>query len=108
MPTVLLIFNAWDPCQMFATENHDFEFAMYGALTVSLDRSSGKIVDSYHDKGKSLQPKKNTSISALARLYGPSPDGSVKVTLFENIHAKNQIDYDSLPTCFELVRATYG
>lgn len=46
-PTVLVIFNNFDPLQWFGTENHDFEHAMYGAYTLRIDRSTGKIVDRY-------------------------------------------------------------
>jgi hypothetical protein len=46
-PTVLLIFNNLDPAQLFGTENHDFEHAMYGEHTVVIDRNSGKIVGSF-------------------------------------------------------------
>lgn len=106
-PTILLIFNAWDPLQLSGTENHDFEHAMYGEHTVVLDIESRKIVDAYHGQRKSFQRSKNTSFSALARLreHG-GPDASITLTLFENIHARVPLDYEALPACFEVVRVT--
>lgn len=105
-PTVLLIYNNLDPLQLHGTENHDFERAMYGELTVVIDRNSGKIADSFHGDNKSFHECKNTSFSALGRLmrHPYSTDETLSVTLFENIHAKVPIDYDALPTCFEVVR----
>jgi hypothetical protein len=103
-PTVLLIFNNRDPLQLFGTEHHDFEHAMYGDLTLTIDRNSGKIVDRFHGQNKSFQPFKNTSFSAVGRLRGDRR--SISVTLFENIYAKVPIDYDTLPACFEVIRAS--
>ncbi|CAN0482069.1 unnamed protein product, partial [Phaeothamnion confervicola] len=85
-PAVLLIFNNYDPQQLFGTENHDFEHAMLGADTLLIDKKSGKIIDRFHGQGKALQVEKNTSFSALGRLLDGREE--VKVTLFENIHAK--------------------
>jgi hypothetical protein len=104
-PTVLLIFNNRDPLQLFGTEDHDFEHAMYGELSVRIDKSSGKIVDRFHGHNKSFQPNKNTSFSAVGRLT--EDRGSVRVTLFENIHARVPVDYNTLPTCFEVVRVNH-
>jgi hypothetical protein len=102
-PTILLIFNNRDSLQLFGTENFDFEHAMYGELTVTIDKNSGKIVDRSHGQNKSFQPNKNTSFSAVGRLK--EGRGSISVTLFENIHAKVPIDYNMLPACFEVIRA---
>jgi hypothetical protein len=63
---VLLIFNDRDPLQLFGTENHDFEHAMYGELTLTIEGDSGKIVDRFHGQNKSFQKRKNTSFSAVA------------------------------------------
>jgi hypothetical protein len=105
-PTVLLIFNNYDPLQLSGTEDHDFEHAMYGAYTLRIDSESRRIVDRYHGDGKSLQAAKNTSFSALGRLK-EGRGTEVSVTLFENIHARVPIDYDSLPSCFEVVRVEW-
>jgi hypothetical protein len=103
-PAVLLIFNDRDPLQLFGTENHDFEHAMYGELTLTIEGDSGKIVDRFHGQNKSFQERKNTSFSALGRLK--EDRGSISVTLFENIYARVPINYDVLPTCFEVIRAS--
>ncbi|WP_172724338.1 hypothetical protein [Neorhizobium tomejilense] len=103
-PTVLIIYNDYDPFQLFGTEDHDFEHAMYGADTVVLARESGRLVDRFHGDGKSFQSSKNTSFSALARLRQAGRDAEVTVTIFENMHAAVPIDYVSLPPCFKVVR----
>jgi len=59
-------------------------------------------VDRFHGQNKSLQANKNTSFSAVGRLK--EEQGSISVTLFENIHAKVPIDYKMLPACFEVIR----
>src|SRR5262245_50629387 len=38
IPAALLIYNKLDPLFLFATEDHDFETAMYGEYTLLLDR----------------------------------------------------------------------
>lgn len=101
-PTVLLIYNNYDPMQLFGTENHDFEHALYGADTLRVDIKTRRIVDRFHGDGKSFQATKNTSFSAVGRLK--EDRAGVKVTLFENIYAKIPIDFGILPACFEIVR----
>jgi hypothetical protein len=93
--------------QLFGTENHDFEHAMCGADTLRIDLETRRIVDRFHGDGKSFQAAKNTSFSAVGRLK-ERRGGDVRVTLFENIHAKVPIDFGSLPACFEIVRAGSG
>ena len=110
-PTVLVVFNAYDPLQLSGTEDHDFMDAMYGAYTVQIDIESRMIVERFRGQGKSFQANKNTSFSAIARLKDESApvrlkeeSGPDSVTLFENIHAAMPIDYSALPPCFEVVR----
>jgi hypothetical protein len=105
-PTVLLIFNNYDPLQLSGTENHDFEHAMYREYTLSIDVYAREIVDRFHGHGKSFQgsKKKNTSFSALGRLKQEGLEASLTVTLFENIHAAVPLDYTCLPPCFEVIR----
>jgi hypothetical protein len=104
LPTITLIYNALDPMQWFGTEDHDFEHAMYGDRTVTIDRASGRIVDSFHGNNKAFQADKNTSFSALARLKESGREAIVSVTVFENIHAKVPLPYDRLPPCFVVIR----
>jgi hypothetical protein len=104
LPTVMLIYNALDPMQWFGTEDHDFEHAMYGDHTVTIDRGSGRIVDSFHGNNKAFQSDKNTSFSALARLKENGREAAISVTIFENVHAKVPLPYHLLPSCFAAVR----
>ncbi|HET9285456.1 MAG TPA: hypothetical protein VFR24_26195 [Candidatus Angelobacter sp.] len=108
-PSVLLIYNNLDPIHLFGTENHDFIAAMYGAYTVVLKHPrmleaspNIKAVDYVHGKDQYLQENKNTSFSALGRLYPVR--GKLEVTLFENVFAKVRLPFDTLPSCFDVKR----
>jgi hypothetical protein len=102
IPSVLLVYNNLDPIHLFGTEDQDFISAMYGAYTLTIDLESMKAVDSFHGKNRSLGEAKNTSFSALGRLY--PIHGRLEITLFENVFAKVKLPYDALPTCFEVKR----
>jgi hypothetical protein len=99
IPSVLLIYNALDPLHLFGTEDHDFRAAMHGEWTLWLSRETGKTVAAGYGANRSLQPQKNTSFSALARMAPRS--GAMTVRLFSNMHAKLPLPPD-LPACFEL------
>jgi hypothetical protein len=102
LPSVLLIYNNLDPFHSFGTEDMDFISAMYGEYTLVFDKTHGKISDSFHGLNQSLAAAKNTSFSAVGRL---SPYLAImKVTLFENTFSKIKIQYDKLPTCFDVVK----
>jgi hypothetical protein len=110
-PTVLVVFNDYDPLQLCGTEDHDFIDAMYGAYMLQIGIESRKIVGRFQGAGSSFQANKNTSFSAVARLRDESApvrfkkeSGPDSLTLFENIHAAVPIDYCTLPPCFEVVR----
>jgi hypothetical protein len=102
IPSVLLVYNNLDPLFLFGTEDHDFISAMYGEYTIAIDRESMKAVDYYHGGNKSLGEAKNTSFSAVGRLY--SVRGRLKVKLFENAFAKVKLPFDALPSCFDVKR----
>ena len=108
IPSVLLVYNNLDPFHLFGTEDHDFIAAMYGEYTLMLDIKRMKRLDAFHGRNKSLGKSKNTSFSAVGRLYPVS--GKLKVTLFENVYAKVKIPFDVLPSCFEVKRVeiTHG
>lgn len=103
-PTILLIYNALDPRQAFGTEQIDFLAAMYGEFTVAISRSSSKIVDSFQGRNKSLAENKNTSFSAVGGIY--NKDGGISVVIYENVFARNPIDFASLPACIDAKRIT--
>jgi len=100
-PTVLLIYNSVDPVfQLFGTEPHDFLTAMYGELTLILNRETGAASDLFNGKNQLLQEQKNTSFSALGHLCDRG--GTTTVTLFENVFARIKIPYHCLPRSFEV------
>lgn len=102
IPTVLLVYNNLDPLQMFGTEPHDFVSAMYGELTVVLNPKDKKIEDSFHGHNSSFRANKNTSFSAVGHLHKTKSGPGVH--LYENIFAKNPLNFSLLPGCFEVTR----
>ncbi len=102
LPAILLIYNNLDPMQMFGTEQHDFEVAMYGEMTIVINPKQHVITDSYHGRNQSLRHNKNTSFSAVGRLYQTN-EGPV-VRIYENIFSEYHLDYSSLPKCIEVIR----
>jgi hypothetical protein len=102
IPSVLLVYNNLDPIHLFGTEEPDFISAMYGAYTVLIDRGSMRAVDYFYGEGQSLQEERNTSFSAVGRLY-PVRE-RLEVTLFENVFAAIKIPLDALPSCFDVKR----
>lgn len=99
-PTILLVYNAVDPMQLFGTEAHDFLSAMYGELTVRL--IDGRVNDSYHGRNSTLRRDINTSFSAVGHLY--RHEGGVHVRVFENVFARHPLPFEALPGCMEVFR----
>lgn len=101
IPSILLIYNKIDPLYSFGTENMDFISAMYGEDTLVLNKKTGKIVDRFQGQNQSLSEVKNTSFSAVGRLS--QFDREMKVTLFDNLFSKVKIQYEKLPSCFDVI-----
>ena len=103
IPSILLIYNNLDPgLQMFGTEQGDFVAAMYGTPTILVNPQTLAASEVFNGKDSSLQPEKNTSFSAVGHLCDRG--GTTTVTLFENTFAKVRIEYDRLPSCFDVQR----
>jgi hypothetical protein len=68
---------------MFGTEDMDFTTAMYGELTVLLNKKTREASEMFNGKNQLLQENKNTSFSAVGRLCDRG--GEMTVTLFENV-----------------------
>jgi len=96
-PAIVLIYNNLDPLQLFGTEQQDFIAAMYGEPTVQISLETGKILDTFQGRNKSLRVGKNDSFSAVGRLRREAI--APRVHLYENMYAKVPLDYPSLPTC---------
>jgi len=101
-PAILLVYNNLDGLQMFGTEQHDFITAMYGEMTLILDTEKNQITDHYHGRNHSFNDDKSTYFSAVGFLYQTKEN--VGLTLYENIYAKNKLDFSKLPPCIEAVR----
>jgi len=117
IPTILLLYNSIDPIHLFATDDADFLTAMYGELTMRIDRGSppwespGRppraVGGIFHGKNQFLSAAKNTSFSAVGRLRPccvlPQPE-KLNLTLFENVFAKVSVPYEKLPPCLDARR----
>jgi hypothetical protein len=102
-PSILLIYNNIDPVwQDFGTDDMDFRAAMYGQLTVLIDKQSRETSELFQGRRDQLQERKNTSFGAVGRLADRG--GAPTVTLFENVYAKLPVPYESLPSCFDVRR----
>ncbi len=102
LPSVLLIYNNFDPCQAFGTDDLDFRTAMYGELTALIDKKTRESSQLFHGGNQLLQEAKNTSFSAVGRLAERFE--RIEVTLFENAYAKIRLPFDQLPPCFGVKR----
>lgn len=101
-PTILLIFNAVDPLQLFGTEQHDFICAMYGELTVHLSQD-GTLGQPFHGRNAKLRSDINTSFSGVGHLRQQSA-GVASVTVYENIYAAHPLPFGHFPSCIEVLR----
>ena len=100
IPSVMLIYNALDPLHLFGTEDHDFRAAINGEWTLWLSKESKDVAGAGYGANRSLQPRKNTSFSALAHM---APRGSaMTVRLFLNSHAAFPLAA-KIPACFKVV-----
>jgi hypothetical protein len=103
IPSALLIYNKVDLVfQSFGTEPMDFIAAMYGTPSIRLNLHTGAVSEMFNGRDQMLQQQKNTSFSAVGHLC--ERDGTITVTLFENVFAKVRIPYDRLPPCFGVPR----
>jgi hypothetical protein len=104
IPSALLIYNVFDRVfQDVGTSDLDFIAAMYGELTIAIDKATHQTSEIFNGKNQSLQSGKNTSFSAVGRLS--DRNGKTTLTLFENIYAQVPLPFDQLPPCFDVRRA---
>ncbi len=103
IPAALVIYNRIDPLQMFGTDDPDFRAAMFGDLTLLMDRVDRSTTPLFHSRRDSLQENKNTSFSAVGRLCdrGEIPT----MALFENPYAMIPLPFEALPPCLNVTRA---
>jgi hypothetical protein len=102
IPVILLIHNTVDPLQLFGTEQHDFLSAMYGELTVRIDKSSLKAGLPYHGRNARLREDANTSFSGVGHLQRIRSGAAI--TIYENVFSSLPLPFAGLPSCIDLVR----
>lgn len=101
--SVLLVYNNTDPVfQLRGTDEFDFRTAMYGELTMLIDKHSQETSEFFHGRKNEMQESKNTSFSAVGHLCNRG--GTTTVTLWENVYAKVKIPFEQLPPCFAVRR----
>jgi hypothetical protein len=97
--SVLLVYNNTDPVfQLRGTDEFDFRTAMYGELTMLIDKQAQETSEFFHGRKNEMQESKNTSFSAVGHLSNRG--GTTTVTLWENAYAKVKIPFEQLPPCF--------
>jgi hypothetical protein len=101
-PSILLVYNNLDRMQMFGTENHDFITAMYGEMTLVLNKAVNRFTDSFYGRNHSFNEEKSVYFSAVGFLSNIG--GIVKVQIYENVFARNPLDYSKIPICIEATR----
>lgn len=101
VPTVLLIYNAIDPRQLFGTEQHDFISAMYGELTIRIDRSTLEAGKPFHGRNARLRKDCNTSFSGVGHLQRTSTGASV--TVYKNAFAAHPLPCGAAPSCIQVI-----
>jgi hypothetical protein len=102
-PSILLIYNAIDPMQLFGTDEHDFKTAMYGELTLSFTISENKFSDVFHGRNAKLRSEANQQFSGVGHLMR-WPSDKIAVTIYENAYAANRIPFEEMPECFDIRR----
>lgn len=98
IPSILLVYNNVDPLQLTGTDELDFRTAMYGELTILIDKLNRESSEMFQGRKNALQETKNTSFSAVGHLCDRG--GTPTVTLYENIYSRVPIPFDLLPPCF--------
>jgi hypothetical protein len=101
-PSILLVYNNLDRMQMFGTEEHDFITAMYGEMTLVLNRSEHRITDSFYGKNRSFAEDKSVYFSAVGLLSNSG--GTIRIRIYENVFTQNPLDFSTVPSCIEVTR----
>jgi hypothetical protein len=101
-PSILLVYNNLDGLQMFGTEQHDFITAMYGEMTLKFDKTENKFTDYFHGRNRSFSAGKSTYFSAVGFLYRTRERAGIR--LYENVFAKNKLNFSKVPDCIEVTR----
>jgi hypothetical protein len=103
IPSILLVYNNIDPVfQTRGTDAFDFRTAMYGELTMLIDKCSDQSSEYFHGRKSQLQEGKNTSFSAIGHLCDRG--GTTTLRLWENAFAKIPLPFEQLPACFTVQR----
>jgi hypothetical protein len=100
--TILLIHNTVDPLQLFGTEQHDFLSAMYGELTIRIDRFTLEKSPMFHGRNARFRQDANTSFSGVGHLRR-TIDGA-HITVYENVYASQPLPFNALPPSIEVMR----
>jgi len=97
--SVLLVFNALDPLQIFGTEPTDFAAAMDGEFTVDVS-PAGSVSEAYHGRNRMFREDSKTAFSGLGHIYRGQVGCSV--TIYANRHARHPLVEGGLPAPFRI------
>lgn len=97
--SVLLVFNALDPLQIFGTEPTDFATAMDGEFRVDVS-PDGSISEAYHGRNSMFREDTKTAFSGVGHIYRGRSGCSV--TIYANRHARHPLMTGCLPAPFRV------
>jgi hypothetical protein len=101
LPSLLLMFDSESPGYPRLLEDMDFETAMYGARTLTMNRKSKRSGPIFNGKNRKLRHDTNTHISSLGRI-NYSFQRQIEVTVFPNLYADIGVDSFDWPSCFKV------
>jgi hypothetical protein len=97
--SVLLVFNALDPRQIFGTEPTDFAAAMDGEFTVDVS-PGGSSSDAFQGQNRMFRENSKTAFSGVGQIYRGRSGCSV--TIYANRHARHPLVEGGLPAPFRV------
>lgn len=95
-PTILVLYNNV-PFNDRGVDPYEIKTAMYGLekYELAVDSSGISVVDRGFGPKRKVTPSSNTSLSAVAALYG-DPDSDLTLLVYHNIHAVVPLDWRTL------------
>ncbi len=97
--SVLLVFNALDPLQIFGTEPTDFAAAMNGEFTTEVSLR-GAVSEPYHGRNGMFRKDSKTAFSGIGHIYRGRSGCSV--TIYANRYARHPLVEGGLPAPFRV------
>jgi hypothetical protein len=101
LASLLLMFDSQNPGYPWLLEDMDFETAMYGERTLTIERESMRSGQIFNGRNRKLRQDTNTHISSLGRI-NYSSQKQIEVTVFPNLYADIEVGSLNWPSCFKV------